>query len=108
MVRDDLFGQHQIGLQQRLGGAFHRDAGHAAHLSQLRGQGVELLVVGGPHVSTLRSDGNQGHDATGELAVNGRESLSLFAADVGAVGDAEILRQWGGCGVDVVRQVHLH
>ena len=36
MVRDDLFGQNQIGLQQSLGGPFHRDAGHAAHLSQLR------------------------------------------------------------------------
>ena len=49
VVGEDFFGQYQVGLQQRLSGAFHRNAGQTAHLSELRGERSELFVVGGPH-----------------------------------------------------------
>jgi hypothetical protein len=49
VVGEDLFGQYQVGLQQRLSGAFHGNAGQTAHPSELRGERSELFVVGGPH-----------------------------------------------------------
>ena len=51
VVGDDLFGQHQIGLQQRLCRTFHRDTGQPAHLAELFGELRELLVVGGAHTA---------------------------------------------------------
>ena len=33
MIGDDLFGERQVSLQQRLGGVFHSDAGQPTHLT---------------------------------------------------------------------------
>ncbi len=40
VVGDHLLGQHQIGLQQGLGRALHRNTCQPAHLAELIGQGV--------------------------------------------------------------------
>jgi hypothetical protein len=53
VIGNDVLGQHQIGLQQRLGSAFHRDAGEPAHVTQPLGDSGELLVIGGAHASSL-------------------------------------------------------
>ena len=50
VVGDDLLGQHQIGLQQRLGRVFHRGTGQPAHRAELLRELRELFVVSGAHV----------------------------------------------------------
>ncbi len=70
VVGDDLLGQHQIGLQQGLRGAFHGNARQPAHLAELVCQGIQLLVVRGSHVPSLRGTSAKGHDSHGERKVN--------------------------------------
>ena len=65
VVGDDLFGKHQVGLQQGLSGPLHGRAGQAAHLAELFGQGSQLLVVRGSHAPSLRADRPDRHDAGG-------------------------------------------
>jgi hypothetical protein len=40
VVGDDLFGHHQVGLQQGLGRTLHRDTCQPAHVTELVGQAV--------------------------------------------------------------------
>ena len=49
VVGDDLLGEDQVGLQQRLRCPLHRGTGQPAHLAELFGELRELLVVGGAH-----------------------------------------------------------
>jgi hypothetical protein len=65
VVGHDLLSQYKVGLQQRLRGALHRDAGQAAHLTQLCGEGSELLVIGGTHRPSLSLTSAHGHGARG-------------------------------------------
>ena len=62
MIADYLFGEYQVGLQQGLGSAFHGDPRHSAHLGELIGQCVKLLVVRGTHDLSVRP--NRGVGAT--------------------------------------------
>ena len=54
MIADHLFGEYQVGLQQGLGSALHGDPRHSAHLGELVGQRVKLLVVRGTHDLSVR------------------------------------------------------
>jgi hypothetical protein len=60
VVADHLFGEAEIGLQQRLGGELHRRGGHGAHVGQLFRELTEFDMVGLTHGDSLRarSDGN--------------------------------------------------
>ena len=49
MVGDDLFGQRQVGVEQRAGGVLHRRRGEPAHLDRDVLAVRQLLVVGGTH-----------------------------------------------------------
>ena len=48
-VGDDLLGEYQISLKQRLGGTFHPDADHAARIRDIGGERGKLVLVSGPH-----------------------------------------------------------
>lgn len=53
VVGDYLLDQDQVGLQQRLGRALHRQPGEPAHLAQRLCQRVELVMKSGAHKFTV-------------------------------------------------------
>lgn len=56
-VADDLFGNGEVGLQERLGGTRHRGTREFTHFTQDVGQLLELLLVGSTHVPRVRRGG---------------------------------------------------
>ena len=50
---DDAFGRRQVGFQQRLARLPDRLGGHRAHVGELVGQHVQLLVKTGPHLQGI-------------------------------------------------------
>ena len=53
MVADHLLGEREVCLKQGLRRTLHGYPGQSAHLRQLVDQGIELLVVSGPHQSSV-------------------------------------------------------
>ena len=65
VVGDDLFGQLQVGAQQRLGGLVECVGDQVAHVGQADGECVELVLIGVTHGHRISASGKPAEPRSG-------------------------------------------